>query len=176
MGDRTQHTSPTPVALPVRNAWDWARVQVCMDTAAFTLYYQDVDNNKKLWITPGGAIEERQLPHMLALPSFIARQLQEKGPCLPIQLYRAASEHTMDGGESQLTQAEWKLVLDWSVAASQVDGGGSSVLALETEVVSLQDPEVRQWCVNTLTRTMGQHQATVRTGGTRGEGGRGGID
>ena len=170
MGDRTGHTSPTPVALPVRNAWDWARVQVCMDTAAFTLYYHDAENNKKMWIAPGGGVEERQLPRMLALPSFIARQLQEKGPCLPIQLYRAATEH-MDGGESQLTQAEWKLVLDWSIAASQVDGGGSSVLALETEVVSLQDPEVRQWCENTLTRTLGQHQVAVKKGSTRGGGG-----
>lgn len=73
----------------------------------------------------------------------------------------------MDGGESQLTQTEWKLVLDWSVAASQGDANGSSVLGLDMEVVSLQDLEVREWCKKTLARTLGApaRATMIQTGG-----------
>lgn len=155
VGDRTaEGGAPMPVLLPVKKAWDWTKVTVCMDETTFKEHYACEGTETKMWIAPNGAQADITLPRMLALPNFLTAELQKLGACLPHQVWAVVVEH-MDAGISQLTRADWELVLDWCIAASQVDTQGSSVLALEAEVVSMQDPEVRQWCNAMLTRTLG---------------------
>ena len=179
VGDRTaEGGNPTPVVLPVRNAWDWARVNVCKNAEEMEAFYENGENARKLWpaAAGGAAVQEVHLPRMLAIPSVVAHAMARKGPCLPHQVRKMVKE-IIAGGESQVPEAEWKLVLEWCVAAAQVDGQGSSVLMMDTEMVSTQDPEVRRWCAAALVRTLGP--AGGRGGENAGGGGKhggGGMD
>lgn len=176
IGDRTADGgAPMPVLLPVRKAWDWTKAMVCMDETAFTDHYEAEGSENKLWTAPNGVQSEVFLPRMLALPNFLTREIQRLGACLPHQVWKAVVDH-MEGGVSQLERADWKLVLDWCMAASQVDSHGLSVLAMEVEVVSVQDPEVRQWCTTMLTRTLGPGRAAARTQAAAPQSGGSGVD
>lgn len=106
-----------------------------------------MENNAVLWAPQVAAehLTEIQMPRLLALPNFLALHVQAGGVCLPHNLRAAAKQH-MEGGDSQLQQAEWKLILDWCMVAAQKDAQGSSLLALEMEPVFTQDPEVKEWC------------------------------
>ena len=111
VGDRTADGgAPMPVVLPVKKAWDWARVTACMDVGAFITHYNGEGTGNKLWGTPGGQQREILLPRMLAMPNVMMAVLVQQGPCLPHQMRQAVKDY-MDGGGTQLDQSDWQLVL-----------------------------------------------------------------
>jgi hypothetical protein len=72
--------------------------------ARFVEFYQHTDNQDKLWVT-GAAndkLTEQQLPRLLAVPTFVAEYLVQKGgACLPHSLQQFVTTH-IDGGVSQI--------------------------------------------------------------------------
>ena len=126
------------MVLPPDKAWKWATVKAKMNTVSFLDFYSQRENKTSLWTTGATGVELRevQLPRMLALPHILTLSLHTRRVCLPHDLRRAAME-LLENENSQLGEDEWQLVLDWCLVASQTDAGGSSLLALDSEVVAM---------------------------------------
>ncbi len=123
-----------------------------------------------MWVT--GATEdeltEQQLPRLLALPTFVAEFLVQKGgACLPHTLRNFVTT-PIDGGDSQVPPDKWQLVLDWCLAASQGSADGSSILNLGSPEPALcQDNKFLEWCELHLASTLGKDWHQLAPQGTR---------
>ena len=157
IGDRGQGRNPVPFVLPVQNAWNWARVQALNGMASLTAYYEDSDNEDKLWVTGADASEltETMLPRMLALPTCVAEFVTSKqGGCLPDTL-RKFVQDKINGGETQVQTQKWQLLLDWCVATAQEQNGTSILNIGAPDPALCQDTEFLDWCDHQLQITLG---------------------
>ena len=139
--------------------------------ASLTAYYEDSDNEDKLWVTGADASEltETMLPRMLALPTCVAEFVNSKqGGCLPHTL-RKFIQDKINGGETQVQTQKWQLLLDWCVAAAQEQNGTSILNIGAPDPALCQDTEFLDWCDQRLQITLGA-APSAHTGYTPGGG------
>ncbi len=129
--------------------------------AASTAYYDNAG-------VAAALLTEVSVPWLLALPHFLTDYILATDHCLPHMLQKFITEH-IDGEDSQLPQNEWQLILDWCLAASQMNTGGNSLLHLSTMEPALsQDPEFLEWCTRRIKMSLGPLGPEIRwlDGGT----------
>ena len=156
IGDRTDKADPLPVLLKPDQPWQWPSVKVSLDALDFQSHYEAASKDEKLqsW-KPSDPAQAKgvKLPRLLLLPLQVVDWIIQK-PRTPYELYRHIIDSTQKTG-AVLTAANWKLVTDWCIAASQHKADGNSVFALVPESPATACPIFAEWCGWRIDGTLG---------------------
>ena len=129
LGDRTNDTTPLPVLIQTKKAWEWFKGNVDMNAVGFAAHYTNEATNKLLWAPADSVLAERVAPRMLLIPSslveFMAMEQRTTGQLRAEVLRRA------NAPAATLNATDASLVLDWCVMAGQATGDGNSLLAVD---------------------------------------------
>ena len=135
IGDKTSQWSPTKIIVP-DTVGEWKIPLVVVDMEVLTDYYTDDGNNRTLFMasTPGDIkkngkkksdksepdvkMREVAIPHMLALPHFIAVYLCAQPHITPFDILFCVSEK-MKEFDIQVNLTSWMILHDWCMATTQ---------------------------------------------------------
>ncbi len=160
IGDRLSNKEPQAILIPT-NAWTtWMTHKVGNNVKMMTEHYKDKQNYGSLY-QEAGAKMNKHVPNILAIllsaVKLFSLHGKEKIPheCLDLLMRHVNNPDMVENKD------EWNLIRDWLITATYCDGKKkkkSSILGIETETITCEDDEVRQWISQRLDETMEPHR------------------
>jgi hypothetical protein len=157
IGNRLSNQEPQAILIPT-NAWmTWTTHNVGNVVKMMTEHYKDEWNYGSLY-QDAGAKTNKHVPNILAIPLSTVKlfSLHRKRK-MPHECLDLLMRH-INNPDMAENKDEWNLIRDWLIKATYCDRKKkkkSSVLGIETETVTCDNNEVRQWISQRLDETMG---------------------
>lgn len=171
VGDRTAHRMPTGVLAPKQGGfWKWSQVAFVNDGAAFQTFYDDCDNAGQIW-SPTDRTREvtKLLPRALAVPLMDVVWLNQSRRTAA-EYRRRVQDRINQGGH--LAEDQWRLVLDWLMAAGQGASPTSSNNTPKSYMEWAWSPALVNeesyfaWQEKVLDGTLGERPSNTPSGGS----------
>ena len=163
VGDRTEHSQPSPIKLD-SDDFKWKACKVVVDPINQTVFGNDPANKGMLWKPPNRQGEQtQQLPRLLLIPPCLIKFLIT-APRTAWELHEEVVRLLgLDNPPIDAHHAE--LIIDWSAAAAQVASQSQDKKSmLEVKISPIFNTvgiAFQKWAYNRIEGTLGQSQTVV---------------
>ncbi len=104
---------------------------------------------------------ELKAPFLLALPNALVELLQgQDGPVTPRDVFDAINEVVNNAGDGH-DATLWDTIRHWCFCAAQAGANSKSLMAIEVDLVVIDDKEFNKWVGDKLDQALGHRSATT---------------
>jgi hypothetical protein len=129
------------------------------DTEALVSHYSDPNTRGTWWRPTGGATTKMKVPYLLSIPNALVDLLHNQGTqATPVDVWTTIDDEIANSG---MTEVQWETIPRWCIVAGQMGGNNKSLLAINVDLVVINDNEFDTWVGHDLDIALGPQQASM---------------
>jgi hypothetical protein len=139
IGDCRATKELTPICLLQTKAWQWYTGQAVDNAEALVEHYSDPDTRGTWWRPTWGQTTEMKAPYLLSIPNALVNLLCNQGTqATPADVWTTINNMIANGGT---TEVQGETTCRWCIVAAQAGGNDKSLLAIDVNLVVINDDE-----------------------------------